>query len=114
MISGTIGQNRRVDNLTTRTAFPCIESTYKIIIFFGVHSTFALGTSHLTTSSLIEHQDREVSVCVRYYTRRANCILILHGNSSGHTNLEIIYVLRTLKTFKKIISSLIFFLGLFL
>ena len=55
MIAGPISQNRRIDNLTTRTAFPGIESTDEIIIFFSVHSTFTLGTSHLTTSSLIKH-----------------------------------------------------------
>ena len=51
MIAGPISQNRRVYNLTTRAAFPGIESTNEIIVFFSVHSTFTLGTSHLITSS---------------------------------------------------------------
>ena len=62
MIAGPVSKNRRIDNFTTRTAFPGIESTDKIIIFFGVHSTFTLGTSHLTTSSLIKHKYADVSL----------------------------------------------------
>jgi len=53
MIAGAIGQNRRINNLTTGAAFPCIKSANEIIILFGVHATFTLGTSHLTTSSHI-------------------------------------------------------------
>jgi hypothetical protein len=55
MIAGAVGQNRRIHDLTTGATFPCIESTNKIIILFGVHATFTLGTPHLTTSSVIKH-----------------------------------------------------------
>jgi hypothetical protein len=55
MVAGTVGQNRRIHDLTTGAAFPCIKSTNKIIILFGVHATFTLGTPHLTTSSLIKY-----------------------------------------------------------
>jgi len=55
MIAGAVGQNRRIHDLTTGAAFPCIKSTNKIIILFGVHTTFTLGTPHFTTSSLMKH-----------------------------------------------------------
>jgi len=55
MIASAVGQNRRIHDLTTGAAFPCIKSTNKIIILFGVHATFTLGTPHFTTSSLIKH-----------------------------------------------------------
>ena len=55
MIAGAVGQNRRIHDLTTGAAFPCIKSTNKIIILFGVHTTFTLGTPHITTSSLIKY-----------------------------------------------------------
>ena len=57
MIAGTVGQNRRIHDLATGATFPCIKSTNKIIILFGVHTTFTLGTPHLTTSSLIKHMN---------------------------------------------------------
>jgi len=53
MIAGGVGQNRRIHDLATGAAFPCIKSANEIIILFGVHATFTLGTSHLTTSSHI-------------------------------------------------------------
>lgn len=55
MIAGAVGQNRRIHDLTTGAAFPCIKGTNKIIILFGVHTTFTLGTPHFTTSSLMKH-----------------------------------------------------------
>lgn len=55
MIAGAVGQNCRIHDLTTGAAFPCIKSTNKIIILFGVHTTFTLGTPHFTTSSLMKH-----------------------------------------------------------
>ena len=55
MIASAVGQNRRIHDLTTGAAFPCIKSTNKIIILFGVHATFTLGTPHFITSSLIKH-----------------------------------------------------------
>ena len=68
MIAGAISQNRRIDNLTTRTAFPRIESPDEIVILFGVHSTFTLGTSHLTTSSLIKHKCAKFSYEILHET----------------------------------------------
>ncbi len=50
MIPCAIGQDRWINNFATRAALPSIESTNKIIIFFSVHATFTLGTSHLMTS----------------------------------------------------------------
>jgi len=55
VIARTIGQNRRIYDLTAGAAFPRIKSTNKIIILFGVHAAFTLGTPHLTTSSLVNH-----------------------------------------------------------
>jgi len=55
MIAGAVSQNRRIHDLTTGATFPCIKGTNKIIILFGVHTTFTLGTPHFTTSSLMKH-----------------------------------------------------------
>ncbi|WP_429885437.1 hypothetical protein [Geoalkalibacter halelectricus] len=48
MVAGAVGENRRIDHLTAGAAFPRFESANEIIEFFGVHSSFALGTFHGT------------------------------------------------------------------
>lgn len=50
MTAGTIGQNRRIYNFTTRATLPCIKSTHKIVILLCIHTGFTLGTSHGITS----------------------------------------------------------------
>ena len=79
MIAGPIGQNRWIHDLTTGATFPCVKSSNKIIIFFSVHATFTLGTSHLIISSFINHKISGSFGGGRYYTRRANYSLIFPG-----------------------------------
>ncbi len=50
MTTGTISQNRRVDNFTTAAALPRVKSTNKVIILFCIHTGFTLRASHGITS----------------------------------------------------------------
>lgn len=54
MVAGPIGQNGWVDDFTTGTALPGVESTHKIIVLLRIHAAFALWTSHCSTSSFHE------------------------------------------------------------
>jgi hypothetical protein len=58
MTAGTVGQNRRIYNLTTGATLPCIESTNKIKLLL-----IAYVFKNIT----------KVSECTQeYYTRHAN------------------------------------------
>jgi hypothetical protein len=46
MVAGTVGEDSRIENFTAGTALPCIEGANEVVILFGVHSSFALGTFH--------------------------------------------------------------------
>lgn len=51
MVAGTVGQNGRVDHLSTGATLPRVESTDEIIKLFSIHPTLAFGTLHGATSS---------------------------------------------------------------
>ena len=50
MVTRTIGQNGRIDDLATAGALPGIEGAHEIVKLLSVHPAFALGTFHETTS----------------------------------------------------------------
>ena len=52
VITCPVCQNRRIDKFTAGTALPCVKCPYKVIVLFGIHSAFTLGTLHLNLRAL--------------------------------------------------------------
>jgi hypothetical protein len=46
MIAGPIGEDGRIEDFTAGATLPRIKGANEIVILFGVHSSFALGTLH--------------------------------------------------------------------